>query len=187
MGMPLVTEAFNWDHGVFLGATASSETTAANIGEVGALRRDPFAMKPFCGYNMADYFQHWLDMGDRLGSSAPKFFYVNWFNMGPKGEFLWPGFSENCRVLKWMCERVEGKAGAKDTPIGFLPGEDDLDLEGLDLPRSTMKKLLEVDTKSSKEDLSAIAKHFAQFGDRLPERLKRQLFELRTRLEAIPT
>ena len=187
VGMPLVMESFNWDHGVFLGATASSETTAANIGEVGALRRDPFAMKPFCGYNMGDYFQHWLDMGDRLGNNAPKIFYVNWFNKSPEGEFLWPGFSENCRVLKWMCERVEGKAEANQTPIGLLPGESDLDVEGLDLPLSDLMKVLEVDTNSWKEELSDIEKHFAQFSDRLPERMKRQLFELQTRLEAVPS
>ena len=114
--VPLVTEAFDWDHGVFLGATASSETTAANIGAVGNLRRDPFAMQPFCGYNMADYFQHWLDMGDRLGDKAPRIFYVNWFRKTADGKWLWPGYGENSRVLDWMCERLEGKAGAGRPP-----------------------------------------------------------------------
>jgi phosphoenolpyruvate carboxykinase (GTP) len=119
--VPLVCEAYNWDHGVFLGATAASETTSANIGAVGNLRRDPFAMKPFCGYNMGDYFQHWLDMGDRLGNKAPKIFYVNWFRKSADGTFLWPGFSDNSRVLKWMCERFDGKVDAQTTPIGLLP------------------------------------------------------------------
>ncbi len=183
---PLVVEAFDWDHGVFLGATASSETTAANIGEVGALRRNPFAMKPFCGYNMADYFQHWLDMGDRLGSNAPRVFYVNWFRRNPEGEFLWPGFSENSRVLKWMCERVDGKVEGRHTPIGLLPSQDDLDLRGLGLPQDNIKTLLEVDTGAWQEELSGIERYFDQFGDRLPERLKRQLFHLRTRLQIIP-
>ena len=119
--VPLVYEAFSWDHGVFLGATAASETTFANIGEVGSLRRDPFAMKPFCSYNMGDYFQHWLNMGDRLGSKAPRIFYVNWFRKNHDGRFLWPGFSDNSRALKWMCERIDGKVGAKKSAIGLLP------------------------------------------------------------------
>jgi len=180
--VPLVTEAFNWDHGVFLGATASSETTAANIGAVGNLRRDPFAMQPFCGYNMADYFQHWLDMGDRLGNRAPHIFYVNWFRKTPDGKWLWPGYGENSRVLKWMCERMEGKIGARQTPIGFLPNEGDLDLTGLDLARENVKELLKVDAEAWKAEAPDIEKHFAQFGDRLPERLKRQLIELEARL-----
>ena len=137
--MPLVTEAFNWDHGVFLGATAASETTAAVIGAVGTLRRDPFAMTPFCGYNMADYFRHWLDMGQNLGSKAPRIFYVNWFRKSPEGQWLWPGFGENSRVLKWMCERVEGKVDARKTPIGFLPNEGDIDLTGLTTPPGTSR------------------------------------------------
>ena len=152
--VPLVTEAFNWDHGVFLGATASSETTAANIGAVGNLRRDPFAMQPFCGYNMADYFQHWFDMGDRLGDHAPRIFYVNWFRKTADGKWLWPGYGENSRVLKWMCERVDGKAGARQTPIGFLPDEGDLDLTGLDLPQENIKELLRVDADAWKAEVA---------------------------------
>jgi phosphoenolpyruvate carboxykinase (GTP) len=180
--VPLVTEAYNWDHGVFLGATASSETTAANIGAVGKLRRDPFAMQPFCGYNMADYFQHWFDMGDRLRSHAPRVFYVNWFRKSENGKFLWPGYGENSRVLKWMCDRVDGKIGARATPIGFLPGEGDLDLSGLDVPPENIQELLRVDVPAWRREVTDIEKHFAQFGDRLPKRLRNQLLELETRL-----
>jgi len=180
--VPLVTEAFDWDHGVFLGATASSETTAASFGAVGNLRRDPFAMRPFCGYNMADYFQYWFDMGDRLGGQAPRIFYVNWFRKSQDGKWLWPGYGENSRVLKWMCERVEGKIGAKTTPIGLLPNEGDLDLTGFALPRDNIEELLRVDTEVWKAEVPDIEKHFARFGDRLPVRLGNQLVELKMRL-----
>ncbi|HEX2923574.1 MAG TPA: phosphoenolpyruvate carboxykinase domain-containing protein, partial [Chloroflexota bacterium] len=181
--VPLVTEAVNWDHGVFLGATACSETTAANIGAVGNLRRDPFAMKPFCGYNMGDYFQHWLDMGDRLGSRAPKIFYVNWFRKTSDGKWLWPGYGENSRVLEWMCRRVDGKAKASMTPIGLLPSESDLNLAGLDLPRENIEELLRVDVDAWRAEIADIERHFAQFGDRLPERLNRQVADLRERVD----
>jgi phosphoenolpyruvate carboxykinase (GTP) len=180
--VPLVTEAFNWDHGVFLGATAASETTAAIIGTVGALRRDPFAMKPFCGYNMADYFQHWLEMGDRLGDKAPRIFYVNWFRKRPEGKWLWPGFGENSRVLKWMCERLEGTVGARETPIGLMPKEGDLDLTGLNVLPENIREILNVDPEPWKAEIPDIERHFAQFGDRLPERLRRQLRDLANRL-----
>ena len=180
--VPLVHEAYDWDHGVFLGATAASETTAANIGAVGNLRRDPFAMKPFCGYNMGDYFQHWLDMGDRLGDKAPRVFYVNWFRKTPDGRWLWPGYGENSRVLKWMCERVAGRAGAVDTPIGRLPRESDLDTTGLNVPPEDLQELLRVDLDAWRAEVADIEKHFAQFGDRLPKRLARQLQALRERL-----
>jgi phosphoenolpyruvate carboxykinase (GTP) len=180
--VPLVYEAFNWDHGVFLGATAASETTSANIGAVGNLRRDPFAMTPFCGYHMGDYFGHWLDMGDRLGSKAPRIFYVNWFRKSPEGMFLWPGFSDNSRVLKWMCERVDGKVGAKETSIGLLPNEGDLDLGGLDIAPENMRELLRIDSDAWKAEIPDIERHFAEFGSRLPERLTGQLEELRKRL-----
>ncbi|MCK9420274.1 MAG: phosphoenolpyruvate carboxykinase (GTP) [Nitrospirae bacterium] len=180
--VPLVTEAFSWDHGVFLGATAASETTSANIGAVGNLRRDPFAMKPFCGYHMGDYFHHWLAMGDRLGAKAPRIFYVNWFRKSPEGRFLWPGFSDNSRVLKWMCERVEGKRDAVKTPIGLMPKEGDLDLSKLDIPSENMKALMNVDLKAWKAEIPDIEQHFAQFGSRLPERLRMQLEEFRKRL-----
>jgi phosphoenolpyruvate carboxykinase (GTP) len=181
--VPLVTEAFSWDHGVFMGATAASETTSANIGAVGNLRRDPFAMKPFLGYHMGDYFQHWLAMGDRLGPKAPRIFYVNWFRKSTEGKFLWPGFSDNSRALKWMCERVDGKVGARETPIGLMPKDGDLDLSGLDIARDNMKELMEVDLKEWKAEVPDIEKHFALFGNRLPARLKKQLEEMKKRLK----
>ena len=180
--IPLVIEAFDWDHGVFLGATASSETTAANLGAVGNVRRDPFAMKPFCGYNMGDYFAHWLKMGDRLGDKAPKIFYVNWFRKGEDGRWLWPGFGENSRVLKWMCERLEGKAKAQETPIGLLPTPDALDLTGLDVPREDLEELLNVDVEAWKTEILDLDDHFGQFGDRLPKRMADQLDALKKRL-----
>jgi len=180
--IPLVAEAFSWDNGVFLGATASSETTAANIGSVGVLRRDPFAMKPFCGYNMADYFQHWLDMGDKLGNKAPRIFYVNWFRKNDQGKWLWPGYGENSRILKWMCERVSGKIGAKETPIGLLPNENDLDLQGAKITSDDLKNLLSVNKDVWQDEIIDIEKHFAQFGERLPKRLQKQLDELKARL-----
>lgn len=180
--IPLVAEAFNWDNGVFLGATASSETTAANIGSVGVLRRDPFAMKPFCGYNMADYFQHWLDMGDKLGKKAPRIFYVNWFRKDNKGKWLWPGYGENSRILKWMCERVDGKVDATTTPIGFLPNGNDLDLKGLKIANEDLQNLFAIKKDAWQNEIIDIEKHFAQFGERLPQRLKEQLSELKKRI-----
>jgi phosphoenolpyruvate carboxykinase (GTP) len=180
--VPLVTESYGWDHGVFMGSTAASETTAANIGAVGNLRRDPFAMLPFCGYNMGDYFQHWFEMGDRLGAKAPKIFYVNWFRKTAEGKWLWPGFGDNSRVLKWMCQRVDGAVGAQDTPIGRLPNPGDLDLTGLDIPAEDVKELLRVDAAAFKAELPDIDNHFAKFGDKLPARLAAQLVELKKRL-----
>ncbi len=180
--IPLVHEAYNWDHGVFMGATAASETTAANIGSVGNLRRDPFAMIPFCGYHMGDYFQHWLGIGDRLGSQAPRIFYVNWFRKTPEGNWAWPGYGENSRVLKWMCERVEGKIGAVDSPIGRLPKAGDLDVEGLGVAPEALAELLSIDVEAWKNEIPGIQEHFARFGKRLPERLWKQLKELQNRL-----
>jgi phosphoenolpyruvate carboxykinase (GTP) len=179
---PLVHEAYSWDHGVFLGATSASETTAANIGAVGNLRRDPFAMKPFCGYNMGDYFQHWFTMGDRLGDKAPRIFYVNWFRRSPDDRFLWPGYGENSRVLKWMCDRVSGKAEARDTPIGRLPREEDLDLGGLSIPPQDLAELLTIDRAAFRDEVPDIEAHFKQFGNRLPARLSAQLKSLVERL-----
>lgn len=180
--VPLVSEAFGWDHGVFLGATAASETTAANIGSVGNLRRDPFAMTPFAGYNMGDYMQHWLEMGDKLGDKAPRIFYVNWFRKSPEGKFLWPGFGENSRVLKWMCERVEGKADVRETPIGLLPAEGSLDTDGLDVDKAVMDEILNVDAEAWKAEVPSIVEHFEKFGDRAPDRLKAQVEDLKKRL-----
>ena len=180
--VPLVHEAYSWDHGVYLGATAASETTAANIGSVGMLRRDPFAMKPFCGYNMGDYFGHWLEMGDKLGSKAPGIFYVNWFRKDGNGRWLWPGYGENSRVLAWMCQRVDGEIGAEETPIGLIPKPGDLDLSGLTVGDEDMKELLKVDTAAWKAEIPDVEEYFAQYGDRLPARIKAQLEALKKRL-----
>jgi phosphoenolpyruvate carboxykinase (GTP) len=180
--VPLVTEAYSWDHGVFMGATAASETTSANIGAVGNLRRDPFAMKPFCGYHMGDYFTHWFTMGDTLGAKAPRIFYVNWFRKSAEGRFLWPGFSDNSRALKWMCDRVDGTVGARETPIGLMPRDGDLDLSGLDVPAGNMKALMDVNLREWKAEIPDIEKHFAVFGNRLPERLQKQFEEFKKRL-----
>ncbi|MDO9287265.1 MAG: phosphoenolpyruvate carboxykinase (GTP) [Thermodesulfovibrionales bacterium] len=180
--VPLVYEAYSWEHGIFLGATAASETTSANIGAVGNLRRDPFAMTPFCGYNMGDYFQNWFNMGEKLGDKSPKIFYVNWFRKSPDGKFLWPGFSDNSRVLKWMCERVEGKVEAQKSPIGLLPLDADMDLNGIEMSPENMKELMKVDLKEWRAEIPDIENHFARFGSRLPERLKKQLKELAARL-----
>lgn len=180
--IPLVHEAFDWEHGVFMGATASSETTAANIGAVGDIRRDPFAMKPFCGYNMGDYFTHWLSMGRRLGDKAPRIFYTNWFRKSPEGRWLWPGFGENSRVLKWICERVDGKVSAQKTAIGYIPSPEDLDLAGLNVPDEDLRELLRVDHGAWRQEVKDMKRHFDQFGERLPKELAGQLEELEKRL-----
>ncbi len=180
--IPLVYESFNWDHGVFMAASASSEATAAILDKVSPIRRDPFAMSPFCGYNMGDYFQHWFEMGDRLGENAPRIFYVNWFRKGEDGRWLWPGFGENSRVLKWMCERIDGKAGAKQTPVGLMPGEGDLDLEGLSIPSEDLRELLEVDPQLWQGEIPDIEEYFEQFGSHLTDRMRTQLDALKERL-----
>ena len=181
---PLVVQAFDWDHGVFMGATAASETTAANIGSVGNLRRDPMAMKPFCGYNMGDYFAHWFKMGDTLGEHAPKVFYVNWFRKNAEGKWLWPGFGDNSRVLKWMIDRVEGNVEANKTAIGYTPKFEDLDLTGLDFPVDRIKEVIAVDAPAFKAEIEEIDAHLSQFGERLPERLKKQFEDFKARLDA---
>jgi phosphoenolpyruvate carboxykinase (GTP) len=180
---PLVREAFDWNHGVFLGATMSSEMTAAAAGTVGQLRFDPMAMLPFCGYNMADYFGHWVTVGEQADAAKlPKIFYVNWFRKSAAGKFLWPGFGDNSRVLKWMCERIDGKAGARKTAIGLLPEDGGLDLGGLNVPAGNMDEILAVDTAAWKAEIPSLEKHFEQFGAKLPARMKAQLEELKKRL-----
>jgi phosphoenolpyruvate carboxykinase (GTP) len=181
--VPLVAEARNWDHGVFIGATVSSERTAAAEGTVGELRRDPFAMMPFCGYNMADHWSHWLSMGSTLGTKAPRIFQVNWFRKGPDGSFLWPGFAENSRVLEWILERVDGRVAAVDTPLGWKPAENGLNLEGTDVTRRDLGRLFEVDPDAWLAELEATEQFFATFGDRLPETLTTQLTDIRRRLK----
>ncbi|MBV9836986.1 MAG: phosphoenolpyruvate carboxykinase (GTP) [Solirubrobacterales bacterium] len=175
--IPLVQEARDWEHGVFMGAIMSSETTAAAAGEVGKLRFDPMAMLPFCGYHMADYFAHWLKIGRREGAELPRIFYVNWFRKGEDGKFLWPGYGENSRVLAWIFRRCEGRAQALETPIGLVPpvGEGGIDTHGLEVSEAAMHRLLDVDLECFKEQLPQMQEHFARFGDRLPAELRSQL------------
>jgi len=183
--VPLVNEARSWQHGTFLGSIISSEKTAAAAGVVGELRRDPMAMLPFCGYNMGDYWGHWLKIGERSGAQLPKIFYVNWFRKGEKGDFIWPGYGENSRILQWVVDRCEGSAKAIETPIGNLPSEEDLDMSGLDqLSRDDLKELLRVDVAGWLAELPLIEEYYDQFGDRLPQGLRDELSEMRKRLEA---
>lgn len=185
--VPLVTEAFDWEHGVFLGASAGSETTAAALHKAGVLRRDPFAMLPFCGYHMGDYFAHWLSLPQRTDrSKLPKVFFVNWFRKNADGKFLWPGYGENSRVLKWISERVEGMGRAVSTPIGWLPRLNALDLHGLDLSMADLQTLLQVDSEAWKKEATDAEVYFAKFGDKLPQALRKQLSDLSARLHATP-
>ncbi len=181
--IPLVNEAFNWEHGVFMGSSCGSETTAAAIGQAGVLRRDPFAMLPFCGYNMADYFSHWLEFTKRTDAGKlPKVYFVNWFRKDAGGKWLWPGYGENSRVLKWICERVEGSARAQQSAIGNLPTPDAIDTSGLDIPVEDLKALTWVDSVGWKKEADDIGTYYAKFDGRLPEALKSQLEGLRQRL-----
>lgn len=182
---PLVVQAFNWQHGTFLGSTMSSEKTAAAAGSVGQLRFDPMAMLPFCGYNMGDYWQHWLDMGVKGGNKMPEIFYVNWFRKDTKGRWLWPGYGENSRVLKWIVERTQGKSGTEPTPMGYLPTRDSLDLEGLDISNEDLDELLTVVPERGRELLPSYEKHFAQFGEDLPDAIREELDALRQRLDEL--
>jgi phosphoenolpyruvate carboxykinase (GTP) len=184
--IPLVTEAFDWNHGTFMGAIISSETTAAAAGKVGQLRRDPMAMLPFCGYHMGDYFSHWINMGAKADpEKLPRIYYVNWFRRNDDHEFIWPGFGENSRVLKWVCERVAGKASAIDTPIGRIPTRESLDLDGLDIPDSAMDKLLEVDVKGWKSEIPLIRDYFKKFGHKTPAALYDELDRTENRLSEV--
>ena len=167
--MPLVSEARSWAHGVFLGATMASETTAASTGAVGELRRDPFAMLPFCGYHMGDYLAYWLRIGETGDAAAlPRIFQVNWFRRDDEGRFLWPGFGENARVLAWIHGRCEGTAKAVETPIGLVPAPGALDTSGLAVSDAELAELLDVDTRTWRAEVPLIEEHLAQFGDRLP-------------------
>ena len=181
--VPLVFEAFNWQHGTFIGSIASSERTAAAAGTVGELRRDPMAMLPFCGYNMGDYFAHWLEMGKKSDADKlPKIFYVNWFRKDTDGGWLWPGFGENSRVLKWIVDRINGKGDAVDTPIGYLPTPDGIDTSGLDVTDLQMNELLNVDREEWLNEIRSIREHYERFEDKLPQALNDELEALETRL-----
>jgi phosphoenolpyruvate carboxykinase (GTP) len=183
--IPLVNEAFDWEHGVFMGSAAGSETTTAAIGLAAGVRRDPFAMLPFCGYHMGDYFAHWLSFAQRTDrAKLPRIFFVNWFRKSADGRWLWPGFGENSRVLKWICERIEGTGQAVQTPIGKLPAPGTLDMSGLNLPAADVAELLAVDAEGWKKEAQDIAGYYAKFGDRLPPALQEQLRKLNERLGA---
>ncbi|MBX6750310.1 MAG: phosphoenolpyruvate carboxykinase (GTP) [Micromonosporaceae bacterium] len=186
--IPLVTEARDWVHGVYMGATLSSETTAAAVGQVGVVRRDPMAMLPFIGYNAGDYFNHWIEMGKsaRDGALLPRIFYVNWFRRGEDGRFLWPGYGENSRVLKWIVQRLEGTAGAVETPIGHVPTPQALDTTGLDISPEDLEAVLRVDVDEWRAEIPAITEWFAKFGDRLPAVLWAELDSLKARLGMEP-
>ena len=179
---PLVYQSFDWEHGVFVGSIMASETTAAAAGAVGVVRRDPMAMLPFCGYNMGDYWAHWLEMGKKLGDKAPKIFNVNWFRTDDEGNFIWPGFGDNMRVLMWILSRCDGEADAVETAIGYEPKAEDINIEGLDITVDTIKDLLSVDKDLWIEDAKGIEEFYAKFGNKLPAEMKKQLEDMKTRL-----
>jgi phosphoenolpyruvate carboxykinase (GTP) len=184
--VPLVQEAFSWAHGVFIGSVVGSEVTAAAIGlKTGTVRRDPFAMLPFCGYHMGDYFQHWIDMEKKAtdASKLPGIFYVNWFRKNESGKWLWPGYGDNIRVLKWIFDRLDGKAEGVKTPIGYLPKVEDIDITGIEKTKDNMDELLLVSPESWKVEIEGIKEHFAKFGDKLPVALKAELAGLEERFE----
>jgi phosphoenolpyruvate carboxykinase (GTP) len=181
--VPLVLESYSWQHGVFLGATISSEQTAAAEGPVGKLRRDPFAMLPFFGNNMADYFSHWLSFGDRQ-LKLPRIFQVNWFRKDADGKFLWPGFAENIRPLAWVVDRLEGKAEGVTTPIGVIPAEGELDVSGLEISSSQMEELFDIDYEAWIYEVQGTSKFFEGFGEKLPAQLEFELIQLEARLKS---
>ena len=181
---PLIYQAFNWQHGVFVGAGMGSETTAAATGQVGVVRRDPMAMRPFCGYNMGDYFGHWLDMGEKL-TNPPAIFHVNWFRKDSDGHFLWPGFGQNIRALMWMLGRVRGTADARESAIGYIPTPDSIDLDGLDLAPGTVEQLFAIDKHDWEAEWADQGEYFQQFGDRLPAGMTQEHQALKARLDAM--
>lgn len=181
---PLVYQSFDWEHGVYIGSAMASETTAAATGAVGVVRRDPMAMRPFCGYNMGDYFSHWLDMGKKLGDKAPKIFNVNWFRTDDEGHFIWPGFGDNMRVLMWILDRCNGKVDAQETAIGYIPNASDIDVTGLDgVTLETIQGLLEIDNKLWLEDVAGVEELYDQIGERVPAALRKQLADFKARLQ----
>ena len=180
---PLVYQSKDWVNGVFVGSAMASETTAAAAGAVGVVRRDPMAMLPFCGYHMGDYFRHWLDMGEKLGDKAPKIFNVNWFRTDDEGNFIWPGFGDNMRVLNWIIDRCEGKADAVETAIGYVPRPEDIDLTNLDMDIETLKSILAVDKDVWQKEAAEIEEHYKKFGDKLPTELREQLENLKASLK----
>lgn len=179
---PLVYQSRDWDNGVFVGSIMASETTAAATGAVGVVRRDPMAMLPFCGYHMGDYFNHWFEMGEILGDKAPKIFNVNWFRLDDDGNFLWPGFGDNFRVLEWIIKRCEGEADAEETAIGYVPHADDINIEGLDIDKKTLEDILYVDNAKWAKETEGIEEFYKKFGDKLPKKLSDQLAGLKERL-----
>lgn len=181
--IPLVYESFNWQHGVFMGASVSSEMTAAAAGTVGKLRHDPFAMLPFCGYHMGDYFKHWLKIGQN-SSNLPKIFYVNWFQKNQDDQFIWPGFGENSRILEWIFDRVDEKVAAQKSPIGYLPKVEDINLEGLSFDRNLLHQLLNVDIQAWKQEAKGLEEYFKKFEPKLPKEIQDELKKLKKRLEA---
>jgi phosphoenolpyruvate carboxykinase (GTP) len=180
---PLIYESFGWEHGIFVASTIGSETTAAQTGAVGVVRRDPMAMLPFCGYNMGDYFQHWFDMADKV-TRPPKIFCVNWFRKNADGDWLWPGFGDNIRPILWALERARGEGKAVETPIGFLPTEDALNLDGLEIDRAALRKLLTVRADDWRGENDEVGAFFERFDHRLPDEMVRQLEASRKRLDA---
>ncbi|MCI0449509.1 MAG: phosphoenolpyruvate carboxykinase (GTP) [Chlorobi bacterium] len=174
--VPLVTEAYSWNHGVYMGSSCSSEMTAAAVGKIGALRHDPFAMLPFCGYNMGDYFKHWIDIGKKHDNKKlPKIFYVNWFRKDENGKFLWPGYGDNIRAIKWVLERVAGTGKYADTPIGRLPDTDSFDISGLGITKDTLRKLFQIDKEKGLAEISEMREYYKMFGDKLPRELNAEL------------
>ncbi|NLD11187.1 MAG: phosphoenolpyruvate carboxykinase (GTP), partial [Clostridiales bacterium] len=180
---PLVYQSKSWDHGVFVGSAMTSETTAAAKGQVGVVRHDPMAMIPFCGYNMSDYFQHWIDMGKKM-TDPPKIFHVNWFRTDEKDEFIWPGFGDNLRVLLWMLARCKGEAEAVETPLGYEPRPEDIDTTDLDLDAEDLKKLLAIDKETWQDEIKGIEEFYSQF-DKLPDEINEAFDALKKGVEAL--